>query len=312
VVEGLRRRHQVGLPPYAVVACDNLADNGWRLKAAVVAFAEAIDPALAAWIEAEGRFPRTMVDSITPATDDALRARVETATGLTDAWPIQREAFTQWVVEDVLGDGAPDLASVGVTLTDDVRGFERAKLRLLNGVHSTIAYVGLLKGHETVFEAISDPALARIAEDLMVQDIIPTLTAPRGLDLAAYAQAILGRFRNPEIRHLLSQIAWDGSQKLPFRILGTVADALEAGRSVDRLALPLAAWMHFVRRRAASRARRSSTRWPTVWSRRRRPAPATPRPTWRQFLKLEPVFSRDLAGNAAFVAALEKAYGELA
>ncbi|HWW26871.1 MAG TPA: mannitol dehydrogenase family protein, partial [Caulobacter sp.] len=240
IVEGLRRRHQAGLPPYAVVACDNLADNGWRLKAAVVAFAECIDPALVSWIETEGRFPRTMVDSITPATDDTLRARVEAATGLTDAWPIQREAFTQWVVEDILGPGGPDLASVGVTLTDDVRGFERAKLRLLNGVHSTIAYAGLLKGHETVFEAISDPDLARIAEDLMVQDIIPTLTAPRGLDLAAYAQAILGRFRNPEIRHLLSQIAWDGSQKLPFRILGTVADALEAGRPVERLALPLA------------------------------------------------------------------------
>jgi fructuronate reductase len=144
-----------------VVACDNLADNGWRLKAAVVAFAESVDPALAAWIQAEGRFPRTMVDSITPATDDALRARVEAATGLTDAWPIQREAFTQWVVEDLLGPDAPDLASVGVTLTDDVRGFERAKLRLLNGVHSTIAYAGLLKGHETVFEAISDPPWRR-------------------------------------------------------------------------------------------------------------------------------------------------------
>lgn len=311
VVEGLRRRHQVGLPPYAVVACDNLADNGWRLKAAVVTFAEAIDPALSAWIEAEGRFPRTMVDSITPATDDALRARVKTATGLTDAWPIQREAFTQWVVEDVLGDGAPDLASVGVTLTDDVRGFERAKLRLLNGVHSTIAYVGLLKGHETVFEAISDPALARIAEDLMVQDIIPTLTAPRGLDLAAYAQAILARFRNPEIRHLLSQIAWDGSQKLPFRILGTVVDALEAGRSVDRLALPLAAWMHFVRRRAASGEKIVD---PLADRLVETAAACTgdAKADVAAFLKLEPVFSRDLAGNAVFVAALEKAYGELA
>jgi fructuronate reductase len=311
VVEGLRRRHQVGLPPYAVVACDNLADNGWRLKAAVVAFAEAIDPALAAWIAAEGRFPRTMVDSITPATDDALRARVETATGLTDAWPIQREAFTQWVVEDVLGDGAPDLASVGVTLTDDVRGFERAKLRLLNGVHSTIAYAGLLKGHETVFEAISDPELARIAEDLMVQDIIPTLTAPRGLDLLAYAQAILGRFRNPEIRHLLSQIAWDGSQKLPFRILGTVADALEAGRPVDRLALPLAAWMHFVRRRAADGEKivdPLADRLVETASACTGDAKADV----AAFLKLEPVFIRDLAGNAVFVAALEKAYAALA
>ena len=310
LVEGLRRCHQAGLPPYAVVACDNLADNGWRLKAAVVAFAEAIDPALAAWIEAEGRFPRTMVDSITPATDDALRARVETATGLSDAWPIQREAFTQWVVEDVLGDGAPDLASVGVTLTDDVRGFERAKLRLLNGVHSTIAYAGLLKGHETVFEAISDPALAKIAEDLMVQDIIPTLTAPRGLDLAAYAQAILGRFRNPEIRHLLSQIAWDGSQKLPFRILGTVADALEAGRSVERLVLPLAAWMHFIRRRAAEGAKIVD---PLADRLVETAAACTgePKADIATFLKLEPVFSRELAGNPLFVAALEKAYSAL-
>lgn len=311
LVEGLRRRHQAGLPPFAVVACDNLADNGWRLKAAVVAFAEAIDPSLAAWIEAEGRFPRTMVDSITPATDDALRVRVETATGLSDAWPIQREAFTQWVVEDVLGEGAPDLASVGVTLTDDVRGFERAKLRLLNGVHSTIAYVGLLKGHQTVFEAISDPELARIAEDLMVQDIIPTLTAPRGLDLAAYAQAILARFRNPEIRHLLSQIAWDGSQKLPFRILGTVADALENGRSVDRLALPLAAWMHFVRRRAAEGEKIVDP----LADRLVETAAACSgdaKADVARFLKLEPVFSRNLAGNATFVAALEKAYGALA
>jgi fructuronate reductase len=311
IVEGLRRRHQAGLPPYAVVACDNLADNGWRLKAAVVAFAQGVDPALAAWIEAEGRFPRTMVDSITPATDDALRVRVEAATGLTDAWPIQREAFTQWVVEDVLGPDAPDLASVGVTLTDDVRGFERAKLRLLNGVHSTIAYAGLLKGHETVFEAISDPDLARLAEDLMVQDIIPTLTAPRGLNLLAYAQAILGRFRNPEIRHLLSQIAWDGSQKLPFRILGTVADALEAGRPVDRLALPLAAWMRFVRRRAAEDVKIVDP----LADRLVETAAACTGDAGADvaaFLKLEPVFSRDLAANATFVAALEKAYGELA
>lgn len=311
VVEGLRRRHQAGLPPYAVVACDNLADNGWRLKAATVAFAEAIDPALAAWIAEQVRFPRTMVDSITPATDDALRARVEAAAGLTDAWPIQREAFTQWVVEDVLGEDAPDLAGVGVTLTDDVRGFERAKLRLLNGVHSTLAYAGLLKGHETVFEAISDPDLASLAEDLMVQDIIPTLTAPRGLDLAAYAQAILGRFRNPEIRHLLAQIAWDGSQKLPFRILGTVADALAAGRPVDRLALPLAAWMHFVRRRAAEGA----TIVDPLAGRLVEVAAACvgdARADVDRFLKLEPVFSRELAGDPVFVAALEGAYATLA
>jgi fructuronate reductase len=272
--------HQAGLPPYAVVACDNLADNGWRLKAAVVAFAEAIDPALAAWIEAEGRFPRTMVDSITPATDDALRARVETATGLTDAWPIQREAFTQWVVEDVLGDGAPDLASVGVTLTDDVRGFERAKLRLLNGVHSTIAYAGLLKGHETVFEAISDPELAKIAEDLMVQDIIPTLTAPRGLDLAGLRPGDPGPL--PQSR--------DPPPAEPDR-LGRLAEAAvphprhgrrrPGGRPLGRPPGPAPGRLDALRPPPRAEAVKIVDPLADRLSRRRRPAPATPRPTWR-------------------------------
>jgi fructuronate reductase len=310
LVEGLRRRFVVGLTPYAVVACDNLADNGWRLKAAVVAFAQHVDPALAAWIEAEGRFPRTMVDSITPATDDALRARVEAAIGLEDAWPIQREAFTQWVVEDVLGPDAPDLASVGVTLTDDVRGFERAKLRLLNGPHSTLAYLGLLKGHETVFEAASDPDLAGFVRAMMVEDIIPTLIAPRGLELEVYADAILARFRNPEIRHLLAQIAWDGSQKLPFRILGALSDALAAGRPVDRLATPLAAWMRFIRRRAAEGVKivdPLADRLVAIADGCTGDAQADV----ARFLTLEGVFSRELAGDAVFVAALETAYADL-
>ncbi len=310
LVEGLRRRFAVGLPPYAVVACDNLADNGWRLKAAVTAFAAKVDPELAAWIEAEGRFPRTMVDSITPATDDALSARVETATGLNDAWPIQREAFTQWVVEDVLGSDAPDLASVGVTLTDDVRGFERAKLRLLNGVHSTLAYAGILRGHETVFEAISDPVLAKLARDLMIEDIIPTLTPPRGMDLPAYAEAILKRFRNPEIRHLLAQIAWDGSQKLPFRILGTLGEALDAGRSVDRLAIPLAAWMRFIRLRASAGEKIVD---PLADKLVAVAAMCTgdARADVAAFVALDAVFPASLAANPAFVGALEKAYADL-
>jgi len=310
IVEGLRRRFAAGLSPYAVVACDNLADNGWRLKAAVVAFAAKVDADLAAWIEREGSFPRTMVDSITPATDDALRARVLAATGLEDAWPIQREAFAQWVIEDVLPADSPDLASVGVILTDDVRGFERAKLRLLNGVHSTLAYAGILRGHETVFEAVNDPALESLAREMMTKDIIPTLTAPRGLDLSAYAEAILARFRNPEIRHLLSQIAWDGSQKLPFRILGTLTEALEAGRSIERLAIPLAAWMRFVALRA--KAGEAITD-PLAEKLTALGVAATgdAKTDVAAFLALDTVFPAALATNPTFVAALEKAYTDL-
>jgi fructuronate reductase len=310
IVEGLRRRYAAGLAPYAVVACDNLADNGWRLKAAVVAFAGKLDADLAAWIDAKGSFPRTMVDSITPATDDALRQRVLEATGLEDAWPIQREAFTQWVVEDVLPADAPDLASVGVILTDDVRGFERAKLRLLNGVHSTLAYAGILRGHETVFEAVSDPVLEALARDLMVKDIIPTLTAPRGLDLTAYAEAILARFRNPEIRHYLSQIAWDGSQKLPFRILGTLTETLEAGRSIERLAIPLAAWMRFV----ALRAKTGEAITDPLADKLTEigvGVTGDAKTDVSAFLALDAVFPTTLTNNATFVAAVEKVYAEL-
>lgn len=310
LVEGLRRRFAAGLSPFAVVACDNLADNGWRLKAAVVAYAARLDSELAAWIDREGRFPRTMVDSITPATDDVLRARTLAATGLEDAWPVQREAFTQWVIEDVLPDDGPDLASVGVIMTDDVRGFERAKLRLLNGVHSTLAYAGILRGHETVFQAVSDPTLASLAREMMATDIIPTLVPPRGLDLQAYADAILARFRNPEIRHLLAQIAWDGSQKLPFRILGTVSETLEAGRSIERLVIPLAAWMRFVALRAKSDEAIVDPLQDRLMS-LGAACTGDAKDDVAAFLGLDSVFPPELASDPRFVSALNKAYADL-
>lgn len=250
LVDGLQARREAGLAPFAVLSCDNLPDNGAKLRGAVLALAGRRDPNLAAWIAGEVIFPSSMVDSITPATDEALKARVLAATGLEDAWPIQREAFTQWVVEDILPPGGPDLASVGVTLTADVAAYEQAKLRLLNGAHSSLAYLGLLRGHETVADAMADTQLASFVEALMRQDIAPTLPGDQG----GYIDAILNRFRNPAIRHRLSQIAWDGSQKLPIRLLATVRDALAAGRPAQRLARPLAGWMRFIERQARTGA----------------------------------------------------------
>jgi fructuronate reductase len=250
LVRGLELRRERGLAPYLVVCCDNLADNGPTLQRAVLAFAARREAGLAAWIEDAARFPRTMVDSITPATDQALRDRVAQATGLEDAWPVQRERFVQWVVEEVDVAAQPDWASVGVTVSRDVTAYERAKLRILNGAHSTLAYVGLLAGLQTVAEAMAQAALRRFIERMMIEDIEPTLTVPQAGALATYRQSILHRFENPAMRHQLAQIAWDGSQKLPIRVLGTVADALRAGRSLARLTVPIAAWMHFVRVRA--------------------------------------------------------------
>jgi fructuronate reductase len=250
LVEALRRRRAAGIPPFAVISCDNLVDNGAKLARATVQFARAADNGLAGWIESEVFFPRTMVDSITPATTDSLRESVATALGVEDRWPVQREAFVQWVVEEGFRGETPDWQAAGVTLTNDVGGYDRAKLRLLNGAHSTLAYTGLLAGFRTVADAMRDESTRQVVETLMTDDILPSLRAPRGLDLPDYIRAILKRFRNPSMHHELAQIAWDGSQKLPFRILGTVRDAIAAGRPTDRLCLPLAAWMRFIRRAA--------------------------------------------------------------
>ncbi len=255
---GLKARMAAGVAPFVTLSCDNLSDNGHKLGSAVVAFALASgDDPLAEWVEREARFPCTMVDSITPASDDPLRSRVAVALGLEDAWPIQRESFTQWVIEDALGDAlgddAPDLAAVGATLTPDVALFEQAKLRLLNGAHSSLAYIGLLSGLDTVAAAMATPALADFVARLMREDIAPTLHVGAGLDVPAYIDDVLKRFQNPALRHELSQIAWDGSKKLPFRLLATTQDRLADGGAIDRLSIPIAAWMLFVRTQVAEK-----------------------------------------------------------
>jgi fructuronate reductase len=246
IAEGLSQRMRHDLPPFTTISCDNLSDNGAKLRRAVIAFAEARgDRELARWIEAEAAFPCSMVDSITPATDDTLRRQAAEALGVEDAWPIQRERFVQWVVEDQLGSDAALFREAGVTVARAVAPFERAKLRLLNGAHSTLAYVGLGLGCETVFEAMAEPRLAGFVERMMRQDVAASLDAPE-LDVPDYIGQILARFRNPAIVHKLSQIAWDGSQKLRFRLLETASEALAAGRPVDRLAVGVAAWIRFV------------------------------------------------------------------
>ena len=250
LVAGLRERRERKLAPYSVLSCDNLADNGGRLRRAVLDYARRIDRELAGWIEARVSFPRSMVDSITPASDDALRARVSAALGVEDAWPVQREAYTQWVVEDDFRSGRPAFERAGVVMSDDIAGWDRAKLRLLNAPHSALAYLGSLAGLETVAEAMREPVLAGFIERLMREDIVSTLSLPAGFEPETYVAAILERFRNPAIRHLLSQIAWDGSQKIPVRLLGTIADALAADGRIDRLCLVVAGWLHFAVRQA--------------------------------------------------------------
>jgi fructuronate reductase len=309
LTEGLRRRHAAGAPGIAALSCDNLSGNGARLRRAVLQFAQARgDADLVRWIEREITFPDTMVDSITPATDDALRAEVARRLGLTDAWPIQRERFAQWVVgEGLSAKDAAIFAEAGVTLAADVAAFERAKLRLLNGAHSTLAYVGLARGHATVAEAMADPTLAAFVEAMMREDIAASLKPAAGLDVPAYIGQILARFRNPAIVHRLSQIAWDGSQKLPVRLLETLAEARAAGRPIARLAVGVAAWMVFVRTQARARVAivdPLADRLTAIGL----GCTGDPTADIGRFLQLDAVFPRALAADGAVRAALATAY----
>lgn len=186
-----------------------------------------------------------MVDRIVPATTDEDRRTVADALGVEDAWPVMTEPFTQWVVEDHFPTGRPALETVGVEMVADVEPYEKMKLRMLNGSHSTLAYLGYLAGYETVAEVMADPDFARLVERLMTTEVIPTLDVP-GADLPAYRDALLKRFANRGLKHRTWQIAMDGSQKLPQRLLGTVRDRLRTNADIPLLSLGIAAWMAYV------------------------------------------------------------------
>jgi fructuronate reductase len=245
IVAGLAARKEAGLSPFTALCCDNLPSNGHVLAGLVRDFAALRDDKLAAWIEANGAFPSTMVDRIVPATTEADIAEVASLLGLDDAAPVIGEPFRQWAVEDVFAAGRPRWDAVGAQMVSEVAPFEFMKLRMLNGAHSSLAYLGYLAGHETVAAASGDPVFARFLQGLW-DEIIPTVPAPKGVDLKTYAGDLLTRFQNPAIRHRTWQIAMDGSQKLPQRLLGTIRERLEAGAPIEHLSLGVAAWMAYV------------------------------------------------------------------
>jgi fructuronate reductase len=229
-----------------ILCCDNLPHNGALVRGLVAAFADARDPKLARWIEARASFPSTMVDRIVPATTDADIADNDAALGMHDAAPVMHEPFRQWAIEDNFVAGRPRWEQVGAQLVADVAPFEAMKLRLLNGSHSAFAYLGFLAGHEYIFQVAAQPDFVAFMRRLMADEVVPTLAVPTGVDVAAYQQALVTRFANPALPHRTQQIAMDGSQKLPQRLLATVHENLTAGRSIDMLALAVAGWMRYV------------------------------------------------------------------
>ncbi|WP_198663886.1 mannitol dehydrogenase family protein [Jiangella endophytica] len=250
LVAGLRGRLMADAGPVTVLSCDNLVGNGHRLGALVGEFVARLPgpsgTELAAWIAASARFPSAMVDRIVPATTPADRADARRLVGAADDAVVAAEPFTQWVIEDDFAGERPAWERAGAELVADVAPHETAKLRVLNAAHSMIAYLGALAGHETIAAAVADPAV-RVAVEALHRDVLATVDAPPGWDLRAYAASVLARFANPALGHRCDQVAADGSQKLPVRVVPTILATRAAGRPSAAATLVVAAWLRFVR-----------------------------------------------------------------
>jgi fructuronate reductase len=245
LVKGLEQRRLDGSGPVTILSCDNLQSNGEKLGGAVTSLADRLKPGLAAWISAYAAFPSTLVDCIVPAADDRHRARVRAALEMDDAASVQREEFSQWVIEDRFAGPLPAWRDAGADIVHDLGGYQRLKLHVLNTAHSALAYRGLPRGHEFVRQAIADSELRQGLDAMMEEEIGPAL-AP--LNVADYWRTVKTRFENPMVDHRLAQIAEDGSLKLPQRLFPLLIANAREGRALARMASLVGDWLAFMAR----------------------------------------------------------------
>jgi mannitol 2-dehydrogenase len=243
----LAQRKRAGVPPFAVLSCDNLRHNGDQARRACLAYARALDPALAAWVDAEVDFPNAMVDRITPATDDARRAALNARTGLDDRAPVVCEDFLQWVLEDKFRHGRPAWHEAGVQLVADVTPYEEAKIRLLNAAHTMLSYPAFLAGHRGVDEALGEPLFHDYLRDFLGRDAAVWLSSLPGLDLEKYQRRLLERFGNRAVADRLDRLCLDGGSKIPGFLAPTLHDCLANGHDARRIAFLLACYHRYLK-----------------------------------------------------------------
>ncbi|MEO9947311.1 mannitol dehydrogenase family protein [Paraglaciecola sp.] len=245
LVSSLKERYEQGFAPFTVLSCDNLSNNGQTLKRIVIQFAEQLDEGLAQWIAENVPFPNTMVDRIVPATTQDDISELTAELDYQDLAMVKTERFSQWVIEDKFVSDRPQWGKVGVSLVKDVEPFENAKLRLLNGAHSSLAYLGFLMGYDYVHQVMENKDLAAFLKHIMQTEIIPTIEPPQGIDLTEYSLDLLQRFSNPALNHRTYQIAMDGSQKVPQRLLHTIEEKLHQNTPFDGLCFAVAGWLRY-------------------------------------------------------------------
>lgn len=247
----LQRRRAVGIRPFTVMSCDNLPHNGQVARKALLAFArlagDNYGAGLAQWIEQQVAFPNAMVDRITPMTSAAHRQQLLKRHGIDDAWPVVCEPFVQWVLEDNFCDGRPAWEDVGVQFTEDVTPYEEMKIKLLNGSHLALTYLGFLRGYRFVHDTMNDPLFVQYIRDYMNLDVTPQLAPVPGIDLTDYRNTLIERFSNQAIADQLERVCSDGSSKFPKFTVPTINTLIRDGGDLNRAALVVAAWALYLR-----------------------------------------------------------------
>lgn len=306
LVEALHRRRERGLPAFTVLSCDNIPDNGHVVKNAVLGMAQKRSTGLSEWIDTHVSFPGTMVDRIVPAATEASLAVITDALGVEDPCAISCEPFIQWVIEDNFVAGRPEWEVAGVQMVQDVLPWEQMKLRMLNGSHSFLAYLGYLAGYAHINECMEDAAFREAARRLMLNEQAPTLRI-KDVDLTAYADSLIERFANPALQHRTWQIAMDGSQKLPQRMLDGIRIHLERKTPWPLLALGVAGWIRYVSG-TDDHGNAIDVRDPLSDKIRKIVNASSDADRVNALLGLSEVFGHDLAQNSVFVEAVSQAY----
>ncbi|MBJ8874523.1 mannitol dehydrogenase family protein [Citrobacter koseri] len=310
LVEALHRRRERGLSPFTVLSCDNIPDNGHVVKNAVLGMAEKRAAELAAWIQQHVSFPGTMVDRIVPAATEESLDEITRELGVADPCAISCEPFIQWVIEDNFVAGRPQWEVAGVQMVDDVLPWEQMKLRMLNGSHSFLAYLGYLAGFQHISDCMQDSEFREAAYRLMMNEQAPTLRITN-VDLSRYAASLIERFANPALKHRTWQIAMDGSQKLPQRMLEGIREHLARGSDWPLLALGVAGWMRYVSGVDDAGAT-IDIRDPLSEKIRLLVESSSDAERVSALLSLQEVFGTDLVKNPLFVQAIEQAWRRIA
>lgn len=245
--EALSIRYKAGLTPFTILSCDNMPENGKTLKSMLIDFAKLKDADFAAWIDKNVASPNSMVDRVTPKTTDADRDYLAKILGVKDNCPVVCEPFIQWVLEDNFTQGAPDWTKVGVEVVPNVEPYELMKLRLLNGAHSEMGYLGYLAGYRYIHEVVTDPVINEYIRTMNTEEVIPLLPKINGVDFEKYSLSVLERFSNPAIKDQVSRICLMGSGKMPKYVLPSISEHLANGDGkYELLTLGVAGWFRYL------------------------------------------------------------------